>query len=884
MSEQKTIYSKIVNFKKKFIKRTLVPRRLGFFIDNFFNNLHNIFIQSLDTGRDVLIKCKDVSRDVLIKYKDNSKDIIVRSRDVMRDKIIVTKDTTKDIAIRSFDTLRDKSIVTKDLTRDIIIRSSRILVENESAIKKIIKNIINLLRPKNLKYILLAIIQLISNSKYKITEHSDKEAVTHLQRIIANSENVRLRIKKYYNRDSTVIYPPAQNAKEIFSEENSDYWLSVNRITPEKRIDIQINCFKEIKNERLVIVGGYENNSQDLAISLFKDCPSNISYLGNVDGDTLSRLYANCKGLITTALDEDFGMTAIEAMSYGKPVIAPNEGGYKESVVQGETGILINDIDSAKLRSTIYKLSGILKDSPRQYIDKCLSRASEFSEEKFLNHIQNQIPQNILPERDKTLVFIVGIPRSGTTWLWGLLSSHRDIEAITKTDFDPNLDLIETNMLYERSMQEIINTIKSKSKNIIIEKTPDHLLKLEMILSMFPHAKIIHILRDPRSVFASYKYSVWNRKIEDVHEWLNIYKKRIEMYEKYSSDRHILTVHYEDLYKKPNKILKSILSFINAKPIDIKKMIKENSSTSKSKGAHGFRIAKTDSWKYELTPFESNKIQDELSRYPSLKRYWHTSFWTKICKKKLKPDQTKKLVFIVGIPRSGTTWLWKLLSLHKDVSTITKSDFEDDCTDTLTDPRRLKETDMFNKYSLKRIMEVMHKKDGQVLIEKTPLHLLKLDLIKKHFPDAIIVHIIRDPISVYASYKFTEFEEWHHRDISVEKWIEMYKGFFKKFSPQLANKNILTISYEDMIRDTEKTLRDVYTFIGLSTYNLTDAINKNQFEKSFPRISKKRSVNSLKSQLTPDEIKTIQSSLKEETEFMKRQLTSKDDGSQANTQ
>jgi glycosyltransferase involved in cell wall biosynthesis len=111
------------------------------------------------------------------------------------------------------------------------------------------------------------------------------------------------------------------------------------------------------------------------------------------DHAELADYYANCKGFITTCLREDFGMTAIEAMASGKLVISPNEGGYRETVIDGKTGVLIDDMDETKLAESVKKLSEELKSPERTeyYRKNCQARAGEFDVSVFTAKIQKLI-------------------------------------------------------------------------------------------------------------------------------------------------------------------------------------------------------------------------------------------------------------------------------------------------------------------------------------------------------------------------------------------------------------------------------------------------------------------------------------------------------------
>lgn len=206
--------------------------------------------------------------------------------------------------------------------------------------------------------------------------------------ILCNSENTKKRIKKYLRRDAEIIYPPIYTKKFHYSK-NGDYWLSVNRLLSAKRIDLQIESFRKLPNERLIIVGSYEKgvHFKDYVKHILDIKPPNVEILHWVDFEKLTELYSNCKGFIAAAEDEDFGMSVVEAMASGKPVIASNEGGYKESVIDGKTGLLINDIDAEKLINAIR----IIGDNPEKFKEECLKQSKKFDTSEFIKKIKNRI-------------------------------------------------------------------------------------------------------------------------------------------------------------------------------------------------------------------------------------------------------------------------------------------------------------------------------------------------------------------------------------------------------------------------------------------------------------------------------------------------------------
>jgi len=216
----------------------------------------------------------------------------------------------------------------------------------------------------------------------------NKKYVAHVDKIVCNSENTRKRVKKYLKREAVVIHPPTETSKYYYGRAG-DYWLSVNRLFYHKRIDMQMKAFAEIPDEKLILVGSYERSEHFQAYAEYckKIKPENVEILSWVDRRKLIELYANCKGFITTSQDEDFGMAPVEAMACGKPVIAPNEGGYKETIVDGVTGRLIDDINADKLAVAVKAMA---KDT-QKYKDACIEQAAKFDTEIFIKKIREQI-------------------------------------------------------------------------------------------------------------------------------------------------------------------------------------------------------------------------------------------------------------------------------------------------------------------------------------------------------------------------------------------------------------------------------------------------------------------------------------------------------------
>jgi glycosyltransferase involved in cell wall biosynthesis len=174
----------------------------------------------------------------------------------------------------------------------------------------------------------------------------DKLAADRVDYFIANSQFVARRIKKYYHRDSVVINPPVDIGRFSISQDVGDYYLIVSRLRPYKKVDIAVQAFNRL-GLPLYIIGYGEEEERLKAMA-----KPNITFLGNVSDAEVVTYVSRCKAFIHPQ-EEDFGITVIEAMAAGRPVIAYAAGGAMETVIPGQTGVFFDEQSWEALADTV---------------------------------------------------------------------------------------------------------------------------------------------------------------------------------------------------------------------------------------------------------------------------------------------------------------------------------------------------------------------------------------------------------------------------------------------------------------------------------------------------------------------------------------------------
>lgn len=211
------------------------------------------------------------------------------------------------------------------------------------------------------------------------------DAVRRMDVVLTNSQHVRQRLSEQLSVEAQVVYPPV-DVKAFKWAAQGDYYLSLGRLEPNKRVDRVVKAFLQMPDKKLVVASG---GSQMQALRALAGKASNIIFKGWSSDEELINLIAHALACIYIPQDEDFGMSAIESMAAGKPVIGVAEGGMLETVVNGQTGILLPPNPNADhIVAAVHDLGA---DKASIMRDHCQQRALIFNEGCFLDQIRSFI-------------------------------------------------------------------------------------------------------------------------------------------------------------------------------------------------------------------------------------------------------------------------------------------------------------------------------------------------------------------------------------------------------------------------------------------------------------------------------------------------------------
>jgi len=200
--------------------------------------------------------------------------------------------------------------------------------------------------------------------------------------LVANSEFIAGKIKRIYNRNSDVIYPPVDVDKFDPTFKKDNYYLTASRMVPYKRVDLIVEAFSKMSNKKLIVVG----DGPELK-NIKSKASANIEFQGYLESDALKSLMQGAKAFVFAA-EEDFGIAVVEAMACGTPVIAFKKGGTGESVINGKTGIQFSEQNPESITDAIKEFEKRIDSFDVQYIRK---HAEKFNRTNFEENIKKYV-------------------------------------------------------------------------------------------------------------------------------------------------------------------------------------------------------------------------------------------------------------------------------------------------------------------------------------------------------------------------------------------------------------------------------------------------------------------------------------------------------------
>lgn len=226
--------------------------------------------------------------------------------------------------------------------------------------------------------------------------------------IFVNSLRNKERMREWFGRDDAIVlYPPVDTDRfQIPDSRNfqlpTSYFLSFSRLTHAKRVDVIIEAFKNMSEKHLLVLYGEHDSQKDEFMKLAEWC-DNITFLKLENNEDLPTVISGATATIAISREEDFGMVAIESMACGVPVIAVDEGGYRETMLDGKTGRLVHSaqdiVHSMETMEQRKKIETALTEIVRNtkieeweaMREDCIARANDFSLEKFKQKLQSHL-------------------------------------------------------------------------------------------------------------------------------------------------------------------------------------------------------------------------------------------------------------------------------------------------------------------------------------------------------------------------------------------------------------------------------------------------------------------------------------------------------------
>lgn len=232
-------------------------------------------------------------------------------------------------------------------------------------------------------------LKLLARPLVAILRRWDYQAAQRVDHFVAISGEIQDRIRRYYGRDSVVIYPPVNTARFAPTAAREDYYLIVSRLIPYKRIDLAVRAFNQLELP-LVIAG--DGRDREVLEAL---AGPTITFLGYVPDEELPELFARCRAYVLPGI-EDFAIAPVQAQAAGRPVIACGAGGVLDTVIEGETGAFFREMAPEPLADTVRAFDPDAMDP-----EACMRNAARFDSGVFREQLGRFVEEVAMRHSDK---------------------------------------------------------------------------------------------------------------------------------------------------------------------------------------------------------------------------------------------------------------------------------------------------------------------------------------------------------------------------------------------------------------------------------------------------------------------------------------------------
>ncbi|MBI2641564.1 glycosyltransferase, partial [Candidatus Roizmanbacteria bacterium] len=223
------------------------------------------------------------------------------------------------------------------------------------------------------KYLPFRIYALLVNHNLRLWDYLSSQRVDYF---IANSDETKKRVEKFYRRDSFVIYPPVDIPEKISllsTFHSPTYYLTVSRLARPKHIEVLIHAANKMKLNLKIVGTGKDE------LYLKSIVGDTVEFLGTVSDTLLPSLYEKAKAFLFSSIDEEFGIAPVEALGHGLPVIAYSSGGIKETIKDSENGFLFERLHEDSLIEKLEKFESLSKDKYLEMRKKARKESEKFS-------------------------------------------------------------------------------------------------------------------------------------------------------------------------------------------------------------------------------------------------------------------------------------------------------------------------------------------------------------------------------------------------------------------------------------------------------------------------------------------------------------------------